>query len=182
MKILAVSGSLRANSTNSALVKAMAALAPAGVDFANYEGLATLPHFSPELDTTDAPATVKNWRAQLHSAAGVMICTPEYAFGMPGSLKNALDWVVSSGELWRKPVAAISASPSALGGGKAHAALVLTLTALEAQIVEDASLTIAFARSKVNAEGRVTDAATVQALKFSQDALLNAVQLNKQNL
>ena len=76
-----------------------------------YEGLATHPHYSPELDTPDVPEAVQDWRRRLASADGVAICTPEYAFGMPGSLKNALDWVVSSGELLRKPVAALSASP-----------------------------------------------------------------------
>ena len=182
MRIVAVSGSLRVNSTNSALARAMAGLAPAGVDFAIYEGLATLPHFSPELDTDDVPAPVKAWRVQLEAADGVVICTPEYAFGMPGSLKNALDWVVSSGELWRKPVAAISASPSALGGEKAHAALLLTLTALEAQSVENASLTLPFVRSKINADGAVIDTATRESLQFSLDALVKAAQLPKQNL
>ncbi len=180
VKILAISGSLRAGSTNSALVRGMAALAPDDVDFAIYDGLATLPHYSPELDTADAPASVKEWRAHLGDADGVVICTPEYAFGMPGSLKNALDWVVSSGELWRKPVAAISASPSALGGEKAHAALVLTLTALEAQTVEEASLTIAFVRSKLDATGAVTDPELVQSLKASLNSLVKAARLPKQ--
>ena len=180
VKILAISGSLREKSTNSALVKAMASLAPEGVDFAIYEGLADLPHFSPELDGDNAPETVRNWRAQLGVADGVVICTPEYAFGMPGSLKNALDWVVSSGELWRKPVAALSASPSALGGEKAHAALLLTLTALESQIVGEASLTIPFVRSKVNTEGVVRDAETVRALKSSLNALVEIAGMPKQ--
>ncbi len=157
MRIQAVSGSLRANSTNSALVRAAEECADAEVDFAVFEGLDTLPHYSPELDRADVlPASVLEWRKQLASADGVLICTPEYAFGMPGSLKNALDWVVSSGELWRKPVAALSASPSALGGEKAHAALLLTLTALEAQTVEEASLA---------------------ALKNSFDALVSAARL-----
>jgi len=180
MKILAISGSLRQSSTNSALVLAMAALAPDGVDFAIYDGQADLPHFSPELDGADAPASIKDWRAQLGAADGVVICTPEYAFGMPGSLKNALDWVVSSGELWRKPVAAISASPSALGGEKAHAALLLTLSALEAQAVEAASLLIPFVRSKVNVEGEITDPATVEALQSSLHALIQTARLPKQ--
>ena len=111
VKILAVSGSLRASSINSALVQSMGELVGDSVEFALYEGLATLPHYSPELDTPDVPEAVQDWRRRLASADGVAICTPEYAFGMPGSLKNALDWVVSSGELLRKPVAALSASP-----------------------------------------------------------------------
>ena len=91
------------------------------------------------------------------SADGVLICTPEYAYGIPGSLKNALDWLVTSGELWRKPVAALSASPSALGGEKAHAALMLNAVALEAEIVEAASLQIPFVHTKLNAQKEVSD-------------------------
>ena len=125
-------------------------------------------------------ASVLEWRKQLASADGVLICTPEYAFGMPGSLKNALDWVVSSGELWRKPVAALSASPSALGGEKAHAALLLTLTALEAQTIEAASLSIAFSRSKVTPEGSIKDEATLDALKNCINTLVSAARLKKQ--
>lgn len=121
MKIVAISGSLRAASSNTALVRAALASPPPGVETMLYDGLASLPHFSPELDGDAAPASVWNFRAQIASADGVLICTPEYAYGIPGSLKNALDWLVTSGELWRKPVAVLSASPSALGGEKAHA-------------------------------------------------------------
>ena len=86
-------------------------------------------HFSPDLDGEDAPTPVVHLRTLLGGSDGVLICTPEYAFGMPGSLKNALDWTVSSGDLNEKPVAAISASPLHSGGDKAHASLLLTLTA-----------------------------------------------------
>jgi chromate reductase len=181
MKILTISGSLRVKSTNTALVRALTSLAPEDAEVVMAEGIAALPHFSPELDGAAAPVSVIEWRRQLEEADGVLICTPEYAFGMPGSLKNALDWVVASGELWRKPVAVISASPSALGGEKAHAALLLTLTALESQIVEAASLTIPFVSTKVNAEGTVTDEATMQSLKSSLDALVQAIRLPKQS-
>jgi len=129
VRILAISGSLRASSTNTALVRAIAAMAPTGMDVTLYDGLGDLPHFSPDLDDEKSPAAVIQLRALLRAADGVLICTPEYAFGVPGSLKNALDWTVSSGDLNEKPVAAISASPLYSGGDKAHASLLLTLTA-----------------------------------------------------
>ena len=180
MNIVAISGSLRAASTNTALVRAAAALAPEGIDVAVYGGLAGLPHFSPELDGDAAPAPVQALRALLAGADGVLVCTPEYAFGMPGSLKNALDWLVTSGELWRKPVAALSASPSARGGEKAHAALVLTLSALEAATVAEASLLVPFVSTKVDKNsGNVTDPATAQALRASLDALARAVSAQR---
>ena len=180
MNIVAISGSLRAASANSALVRAAAALAPDGMDITVYDGLADLPHFSPELDgppgTGDPPEAVRHLRGLLAGADGALVCTPEYAFGMPGSLKNALDWLVSSGELWRKPFVALSASPSALGGEKAHAALLLTLSALEARVVTEGSLTIPFVRTKVTKEGEVADPETARALRASLDALARAVE------
>ena len=179
MNIVAISGSLRAASTNTALVRAAVALAPEGMKVAVYNGLGDLPHFSPELDEEDAPAAVQSLRGMLGGADGVLICTPEYAFGMPGSLKNALDWLVTSGELWRKPVVTLSASPSALGGEKAHAALLLTLSALEAWIVADGSPCIPFVTTKVSKSGDVTDPATAQALRASLDALRRAVETQR---
>ena len=176
MKIVAVSGSLRAASSNTALVRVVLSLAPPDVEVPLYDGLAGLPHFSPELEGASLPDAVKSLRSQMASADGVLICTPEYAFGMPGSLKNALDWLVSSGELWRKPVAVLSASPSALGGEKAHAALVLTLRALEADIVETASLQIPFVSTKLNAQKEVSDPATLAALQTSINALAGAIE------
>lgn len=176
MKIVAISGSLRAASSNTALVRAALASAPPVVETALYDGLASLPHFSPELDGVAAPVSVRDFRAQIASADGVLICTPEYAYGIPGSLKNGLDWLVTSGELWRKPVAAVSASPSALGGAKAHAALSLTLSALEAEVVEAASLQIPFVSTKLNAEKEVSDSQTRTALAASFAALVQAVE------
>ncbi len=176
MNLLAVSGSLRAASTNSALTRAAAALAPAGVTVTVSELLDSLPHFSPDRDGDAAPDAVRQWRAQVGAAAGVLLVTPEYAFGIPGSLKNALDWLVTSGGLWRKPVAVVSASPSAKGGEHAHAALRLTLSALEAEVVDAGSLTIPFVSTKVSKDGMVTDAATTDALRASMADLVEAVK------
>ena len=175
MKIVAISGSLRAASSNTALVRAVLALAPPCVDAVFYDRQASLPYYSPELDGGSLPDSVQDLRSVLAAADGVLICTPEYAYGIPGSLKNALDWLVSSGELWRKPVAVLSASPSALGGEKAHASLVLTLNALEAQVVEGASLQIPFVTTKLNTEKNVSDPATMAALEASLRALVEAI-------
>src|SRR5688572_2786888 len=96
MKILAISGSLRNNSSNTALVRAIIKLAPPGMEFRMYEGLGTLPHFIQGMDGMNSPDTVREFRSLVEHADGVMICTPEYAFGVPGVLKNALDWLVGS--------------------------------------------------------------------------------------
>jgi chromate reductase len=174
MHLLAFGGSLRAVSTTGKILRAAASLAPAGVTVSFYEGLADLPHFSPEQDTMPAPASVMELRQALARADGVLFCTPEYAYGVPGAFKNALDWTVSTTVFTGKPVAVISASPSFMGGDKAHASLLLTLTALNCTIVEEASLLVAGVRSKLSAEGDVTDAATRQQLREVVAALVRA--------
>lgn len=177
MRILAISGSLRINSTNTILVRAAMRLAPENMEFTLYDGLSDLPHFSPDIDIDNAPQSVSALREQLQAADGVLICTPEYAYGVPGSLKNALDWTVSSGEFVGKPVVAISASPSFLGGDKAHASLLLTLTAVSADIVEGGTLIIPLIRTKLNANGDVSDPTTAQALRSVLAALGLAISV-----
>lgn len=176
MRILAISGSIRASSSNTLLVRAIARLAPPDMEITLYEGLADLPHFTPDLDGDNPPASVHALRKLLQEADAVLICTPEYAFGVPGSLKNALDWTVSSSEFWHKPVAAISASPLPTGGDKAHASLLLTLTALGANVPEGAKLTVPTVTKKLNASGDIVDPETTQALKSVLDALAHTIE------
>lgn len=182
LRILAISGSLNANGTITTFVRAIAALAPADMTITLYEGLADLPHFSPDRDGDDAPAAVADFRAHLRAADGVLICTPEYAYGMPGSLKNALDWTVSSGEFVNKPVAALSASPYPTGGERAHASLLLTLTALNAVVPEGCAMTVPLVRTKMDADGTVTDPATAQALRSVLDALDQAIRAHVETM
>ncbi len=111
MHLLAISGSLRSQSANTALVHAMARLLSADATCAIYGGLPVLPAFNPDLDVEPALPAVEALRSQLREADAVWISSPEYAHGIPGALKNALDWVVSSGELVNKPVAIVNASP-----------------------------------------------------------------------
>jgi len=89
--ILAISGSLRAASTNLKIIENVAALAADSLKISVYRGLSTLPQFNPDLDTIDPPETVKDLRRCIKEADGVLICTPEYVFGVPGALKNAID-------------------------------------------------------------------------------------------
>jgi chromate reductase, NAD(P)H dehydrogenase (quinone) len=137
-----------------------------------YQDLDELPHFSPDRDGDDPPASVLRLRALIATADAIIVCTPEYAHGMPGSLKNALDWLVSSGDFDGKPAAAISASPSFLGGDKANDALAHTLTVLGATIPPGATLAIPHINSKRNATGEVDDEATIASLRSLLDALM----------
>jgi len=124
MKIIAICGSLRAQSSNLALLRAATNIT---TEVQIYEGLADLPHFNPDDDAEGAtpPAAVAELRKMLVEADGILISSPEYAHGVPGSLKNALDWLVSDGALVDKPVALINASP--VGGEFARDSLVETL-------------------------------------------------------
>lgn len=169
INIVAISGSLKSTSANTHILRAVAAIAPENVLIKIFTKLDELPHFNPEI-TEDIPA-VNNLRQQIKEADAVLFSTPEYAFGVPGVLKNALDWLVSSGELNEKPVAAISASPLYSGGNKALASLLLTLTALGTKMSGGSGLSIGNIKNKMNEAGIMKDSETIQALK----QLLNSV-------
>lgn len=176
--ILAISGSLRRQSHNTVLLKAAARLAPDGIKMNIYTGLEGLPHFNPDLDTDDVSDTVQELRAQLRRADGVLLCTPEYANAVPAALKNALEWTVSSGEFVGKPVAVISASPSPMGGDKAHDSLLLTLRMLTALIPDEGTMMIPFVTLKLNAAGEITDPGTEQQLRTLLASLQKAVTVS----
>ena len=140
VRILTISGSLREVSSNTALLDAAERLSPPGVTFRRYLGLNALPHFNPDLDVDPLPGPVADLRAQIGWADGIIISSPEYARGVAGVLKNALDWLVSSFEFPEKPVALFNASPRA---SAALAALRLTLETMSARIVDEACITVA---------------------------------------
>ena len=173
--IVAISGSLRANSTNTAILRAISKLAPDNIDISIYEGIGNLPHFNPELDGEIPLLPVQNWRTRLKEADGVLFCTPEYAHGVPGVLKNALDWIVSSGEFMHKPTAVISASPSLDGGEKANASLVQTLRVMMAEIVAGSTLCIPTISAKLDTQCQITDLDTVRSLRSLLNTLVETI-------
>ena len=171
IKILAISGSLRASSSNTNILRVLANLAPKDVSIEIYEGICTLPHFNPEIDDGRELISVQDWRSQISQADAIIFCTPEYAHGVPGVLKNALDWIVSSGEFMHKPTAVISASPSPDGGEKANASLVQTLRMMMAEISEGSILCIPAVSAKLNQNGDVIDLETTRSLRYILDSL-----------
>jgi chromate reductase, NAD(P)H dehydrogenase (quinone) len=175
--VLSITGSLRKQSTNSRLLSSIEGMMPTDVEFRMYDGLASLPHFSPDLDGYEAEphAAVYEWREKLRSADAIVICTPEYARGVPGSLKNALDWVVSSGEFMNMPTAVISASPHAEGGATALASLILTLKMMSAAIPDEATLAVPFVSKKLGPDGSVMDVNTLSSLRNLVRALMQAL-------
>jgi chromate reductase len=142
LRILAVCGSLRAASKNRALLEAAHLLAPGGVEIALDWSLATLPHYNPDLDALDGsslPPAAAAWRATVAKADGMLISSPEYAHGIPGVLKNALDWLVSSTDFPGMPVALLGASAMSV---IAPAQLREILVTMNARFVSEASVTI----------------------------------------
>jgi chromate reductase, NAD(P)H dehydrogenase (quinone) len=173
VRILAISGSLRRASSNSALVAAVARLAPHLVDVSIYRELEMLPPFNPDLDRDEAPVAVSRFRTALQSCDAVLISSPEYAHGVPGVLKNALDWVVGSGELVDKPVAIINASGRAT---HARASLVETLAVMSAQVVTEASITVSLQGSTLDADGITEDVERAPILRAAIETLADAAR------
>jgi chromate reductase len=173
VRVLAISGSLRRASSNGALIAAASRLAPLTVEISTYRGLGDLPPFNPDLDGETAPEAVALFRAALQASEAVLISSPEYAHGVPGVMKNALDWVVGSGELVDKPVALINASARAT---HAWASLKETLTVMSARVIGDASITVPLDGRGLDAAGIVGDAGVSSALTAAIAALAGAVR------
>jgi chromate reductase, NAD(P)H dehydrogenase (quinone) len=172
LRILAISGSLRQVSSNTALLQAAIALAPENVEIKLYVGLGELPHFNPDLEPTE-PASVTDLRQQLRWSDGLIISSPEYAHGVPGVLKNALDWLVSGEEFVGKPIALFNASPRAT---YAQASLIEIITTMAGKIIPEAGITVALLGKNLDAEGIIANAEMSRALRaaiisFAQSCL-----------
>ncbi len=139
MEILALSGSLRAASENTRVLRAAARLAPAGVRVTVYSGLGELPLFNPDTEFP-YPPPVAALRAAINAADAVVIASPEYAHGVSAVIKNALDWMVGNESFVNKPVALVNVAPRA-----SHAWLALreTVTMMSARVIDAACITLA---------------------------------------
>ena len=176
MKIAAISGSLRAGSSNTAALRAAARLAPAGVEVLPFAGIADLPFFNPDLDGDDVPAPVDAMRKLVGNVDGLLISSPEYARGVAGVLKNALDWLVGSHEFPNKPVALINTSPRAT---HALAALTLTLETMSARLAADACVTLPLLGGAWDEHRIAADPAVAEPLRLAMErfaAFISAVQ------
>lgn len=140
LNILAISGSLRAASTNSALVAALAQNAPPDCHVSVYDGLGRLPIFNPDDEGERTPPQAAALIDAVTAADGVIVSCPEYAHGVPGGLKNALDWLVSRDAAVGKPAMLVHASPRSLF---ARAALVEIMRTMSFALHEEAALEIA---------------------------------------
>jgi chromate reductase, NAD(P)H dehydrogenase (quinone) len=173
IRLLAISGSLRAASVNTAVLRAAARLAPSRMEIFLYTGLGNLPAFNPDLDNDPVPDVVQMLRHEIGLADGLLISSPEYARGVPGSLKNALDWLVSSSEFPGKPIALIQTSPRAVN---APAQLRLVLSTMSARLIDVASLTLPLLGRSLDAKEIVADASLAAPLRGALDAFVEAIR------
>lgn len=168
-RIVLIGGSLRAGSTNAAVLDTAHAVAPSGIETVLYPGMGELPHFNPDDETDALPPAVARLRATLAQADAVLFSTPEYAGSLLGSFKNLLDWTVGEG-LYRKPVGFINASGHG-GAQGAHDTLRKVLGYVSADIVETACLQLPVRRDAIDADGLIADEAVRAGLVAALEAL-----------
>lgn len=176
MKVLAISGSLRAGSHNTDLLQAAAAVAPDGVDIELYDGLKEIPPYDADDDVPgDQPIAVEHFKTALRDADAVLIATPEYNSSIPGVLKNALDWAsrpLVESPVRNKPALVLSSSTGMFGGVWAAAETRKVLGALGARTLEE---TVAVPKADERLADGV-DAALLIELRATVDALAAAVE------
>jgi chromate reductase, NAD(P)H dehydrogenase (quinone) len=170
--VLAISGSLRAVSSNSTLLRAAARLAPTGLQIELFEGLGELPHYNPDLE--DAPPTsVIQFRRRIGATDGVIIASPEYVGGVPGSLKNALDWLVGGGdEFVDKPCALFNASPASV---RADASLKIILPTMAGRIVDSACIAVGLRGKNLDVDAVIADGERARTIREALAALVDAI-------
>lgn len=172
IKIAAVCGSTKKNSLNLSLIRAIAELTHEEFEFKIISDIDQVPHFNPDIDNESPPRAVSSFRNQLKESDAILICTPEYAMGVPGTLKNAIDWTVSSCDFSHKPTALITASSQ---GQKSHAALLETLKIIEANITDESQLIISYVKTKVSPDDFIKDEKTRQQVLNVMQSLKDLV-------
>jgi len=173
MRILAVSGSLRADSHNTSLLRAAAEAAPEGVEVELWSGIGDLPIYDQDLEGTDLPDAVHRLREDWAAADAILFATPEYNGSVPGGLKNAIDWAsrpVRQSALTNKNVAVIGASTGQFGAMWAQADLRKILGVTGARVVGD-ELPVTRAHEKIDAEGRLLDGELFERLRLLLETL-----------
>ena len=178
MHVLGISGSLRADSHNTKLLRAAGEMFKAhGVEFSVYDALKEVPPYDEDDDREPGPAAVKKLRAAVRHADGVFFSTPEYNSSIPGQLKNAVDWLsrpVGQGALMNKPVAVIGASTGMFGAVWSQAELRKVLAAAGARVVEG-EVAVGHAHTRFDGNARLTDSEIAEQVKAVVDSLIEDI-------
>jgi chromate reductase len=174
MRVLAISGSLRRDSNNTALLRALREEAPAGVEVEVWDGLKGIPPYDVDDDLVPGPPKVEAFRTLVREADAIFFATPEYNSSIPGALKNALDWAsrpIAANAFRNKPVAVIGSSAGAFGGVWAAAELRKVLAAMGARVTE-VELVVGHAHDKLDEVGELADDDIRDELREALDLLL----------
>lgn len=176
-RLLGISGSLREQSYNTIILETLAETLGERASMSLFP-LDEVPHYNEDLDTDTPPSTVSSFRAAIEQADGLIIATPEFNHGLPGVLKNALDWASrprGRAALIMKPVLTITSSLAITGGVRAHAQLNETLLSIAARIVVRPQAVIGVVHQKVR-DGRLADEATLKFLSASAEHLFRVIE------
>ncbi|MFG2879528.1 NADPH-dependent FMN reductase [Streptomyces sp. NPDC048337] len=182
-KILAISGSLRADSHNTALLRAARKHQPGGLDIEIYDGLREIPPYDQDLDNPqDRPAAVADLRRRIAEADGLLIATPEFNYSVPGTLKNALDWASTDWTkqegllLNRKPIAILGAAPTNFGTVRAQLALRQVFVWTDSDVVVKPEVQVFRSHERFDGEGNLTDETTIDLVRQLLGALKTKVE------
>jgi NAD(P)H-dependent FMN reductase len=173
MKILAISGSTKPYSTSHHILNYIKSKYMSVLDLEIFDGIEKLPHFIPNTNDDETPNEVIEFRKLIAETDGVIFCTPEYVFSIPGSLKNAIEWCVSTTVFSHKPVAIIIAAAS---GEKAYESLSLIMTTIETVLQEESKLLIQGAKGKVSSNGEITDSYTLEQIDKVIQSLIATIK------
>jgi chromate reductase len=176
LRILGIAGSLRAASFNRALLHTAIEVAPEGVAIDIFDGLGAIPAYNADVEAQGDPAAVVALKTAIADADALLIATPEYNYGVPGVLKNAIDWASrppGTCVLNGKPAALMGATPGGTGTARAQLALRQSFVFTDTRALLRPEVLIARAHEKIDAAGRVTDAATRELIRRLLDALVD---------
>lgn len=178
LRLLGISGSLCRESNNTALLRTLQDSMPAGVEM-SVKTLHDIPLYDQDLENVGTPQAVREFRTEIEASDGLIICSPEYNCGMPGVLKNALDWAsrpASASPMKGKPVLIVTSSPAFTGGVRAQAQLREVLTGMLARVIVWPQVVIAGVHGKVQ-NGRLADEPTLQFLRDAVGGLAAEISL-----
>lgn len=175
LKLLALCGSLRRASLNAMLLRATQRLAAQNIHISLYPSLGDLPLFNPDIEHTESDAVIR-LRDAILSSDGLIIASPEYARGVSGVMKNALDWMVGNESFINKPIMLLNASPRA---HHALDAMRLTLRTMSANVIDEAHVAVQIMGTKLDEEGILNDAGIAQSLRKAIEVFGTVIEKQK---
>ncbi|MES2258922.1 MAG: NADPH-dependent FMN reductase [Pseudomonadota bacterium] len=176
IRLLAISGSLRKQAFSKAILLALADATASEAQF-DYADIGDLPHFDQDLYVEPLPASVERFRRQIAEADGLVISSPEYNHGIPGVLKNALDWVSrphNGSPLKNKQVLIVTSSPASTGGVRAQYQIRETLVSALARPVNTPEIVIGLVGTKI-IDGHFMDVATIEFARAGFTTMFEAI-------